>query len=41
MTMSIGQWDNLLAAAYDNGFTLIEVDENELFVQCYKKPANP
>jgi len=37
ITMSPGQWDGLLQAAYDAGHNLIEVDENETPVKAYKK----
>ena len=36
VTMAIGQWDALLAEAYDTGWTLIEVDENEIPVKAYR-----
>jgi len=37
ITMSIGQWDGMLKAAYDMGWCLLELDENERFVQAYQK----
>lgn len=37
-TMSVGQWDNLLQAAYDKGAMLIELDDNENPVAFYRKP---
>lgn len=37
ITMSPGQWDGLLKAAYDHGAFLIEVDENEIPVKAYRK----
>jgi hypothetical protein len=37
VTMSIGQWDKLLAAAYDNGATLLELDENETPIRAYRR----
>jgi hypothetical protein len=37
ITMSPGQWDGLLQAAYDAGHNLIEVDENEIPVKAYRK----
>ena len=37
-TMSEGQWDHLLAAAYNHGATLLEVDLNEIPVRAYRKP---
>ena len=36
-TMSIGQWDNLLAAAYQHGATLLELDDAERPVAAYRK----
>jgi hypothetical protein len=38
VTMSTGQWDNLLAAAYDAGWILLELDGNERPVRAYQKP---
>jgi len=40
VTMSIGQWDGFLQTAYDNGATLLEVDENEKPVKAYRKRMN-
>lgn len=37
ITMSPGQWDKLLQAAYDAGHNLIEVDDNEIPVRAYRK----
>lgn len=37
VTMSIGQWDRFLQAAYDAGHNLIELDKNEIPVRAYKK----
>jgi len=37
ITMSVGQWDGLLKAAYDAGHYLIEVDKNEEPVRAYKR----
>ena len=37
VTMSPGQWDMLLQAAYDAGHNLIEVDDNEMPVRAYRK----
>ena len=37
LTMSIGQWDGFLQAAYDVGHNLIEVDEKEFPVRAYRK----
>ena len=36
MTMSAGQWDTLLAAAYEQGATLLELDGNERPVAAYR-----
>jgi len=35
--MGIGQWDALLARAYEDGWTLLELDENEVPVRAYRK----
>jgi hypothetical protein len=35
--MTEGQWDGLLSAAYDNGWVLLELDENEVPVRAYRK----
>lgn len=37
ITMSVGQWDGLLAAAYEHGCTLLELDENERPVAAYRR----
>jgi len=37
ITMSTGQWDGFLQAAYDYGHTLLELDENEHPVRAYRK----
>lgn len=37
MTMVEGQWDGLLSAAYEEGFVLLELDENEKPVRAYRK----
>lgn len=37
VTMSQGQWDGFLQAAYDTGHNLIELDENEIPVRAYRK----
>lgn len=39
MTMSEGQWDVMLSAAYANGFILLELDDNEVPVRAYRKVA--
>jgi hypothetical protein len=37
VTMSTGQWDGLLAAAYDSGAVLLEVDEHERPIKAYQR----
>ncbi len=37
VTMSIGQWDEILAAAYQQGCTLLELDDWERPVAAYRK----
>lgn len=37
VTMSPGQWDKLLQAAYDVGYNLIEVDDSEIPIRAYRK----
>jgi hypothetical protein len=37
VTMSPGQWDKLLQAAYNAGHTLLELDDNENPVRAYRK----
>jgi hypothetical protein len=37
MTMSVGQWNAMLAAAYDQGWILLELDDNEVPVRAYRK----
>jgi hypothetical protein len=39
VTMSIGQWDGLLAAAYDGGAVLLELDDNETPIRAYRRKA--
>ncbi len=39
VTMSTGQWDRFLQAAYDAGATLLELDENEIPARAYRKRA--
>jgi hypothetical protein len=36
VTMSPGQWDALLASAYAQGFTLLELDANERPTRAYR-----
>jgi hypothetical protein len=37
MTMSEGQWDATLSAAYAAGFVLLELDDDEKPVRAYRK----
>ena len=37
ITMSRGQWDGFLQAAYDAGHNLIEMDNNEIPGRAYRK----
>jgi hypothetical protein len=37
ITMSVGQWDGLLEAAYDTGATLLELDDDENPVKAYRR----
>jgi hypothetical protein len=37
ITMDTGQWDALLSAAYEQGWILLEVDDNEVPVRAYRK----
>lgn len=37
ITVSVGQWDGFLQAAYDAGHNLIEMDDNEIPVRAYRK----
>jgi hypothetical protein len=39
ITMSTGQWDGILAAAYDNGWVLLELDDNEQPFKAYQRAA--
>jgi hypothetical protein len=39
VTMSVGQWDGLLAAAYDRGHILLELDDNETPIKAYRRKA--
>jgi hypothetical protein len=39
VTMSRGQWDGLLADAYERGWILLELDENEKPIRAYRKQA--
>jgi hypothetical protein len=40
VTMSIDQWDGLLAAAYDRGATLLELDDDEMPIRAYRRKAD-
>jgi hypothetical protein len=40
VTMAAGQWDLLLAAAYDEGCVLLEVDASERPVRAYRRPES-
>lgn len=37
ITMSEGQWDALLATAYEEGWILLEVNDKEFPVRAYQK----
>jgi len=37
ITMSEGQWDETLSAAYEQGWVLLELDENEQPVRAFKR----
>jgi len=37
MTMSVGQWDAMLSAAYADGWILLELDEQEKPVRAYRR----
>jgi hypothetical protein len=37
ITMSVGQWDAMLYAAYNTGWTLLELDKDENPVAGYRK----
>jgi hypothetical protein len=39
ITMSVGQWDALLAAAYERGWTLLELDSNQRPIRAYRRWA--
>ena len=39
MTMTQGQWDAMLSAAYTDGWVLLELDENEKPVRAYRKAS--
>lgn len=37
ITMAVGQWDSILAAAYAQGWILLELDEHEIPLRAYRK----
>jgi hypothetical protein len=37
ITMRKGQWDVILSAAYSQGATLLEIDDNEKIAAAYRK----
>jgi hypothetical protein len=39
VTMSVGQWDRLLAGAYDAGFLLLELDAEQRPVRAFRRAA--
>jgi hypothetical protein len=39
VTMSVGQWDPLLASAYALGWVLLELDADERPVRAYQKAS--
>jgi len=39
ITMSIGQWDNVLKVSYEEGCILLELDDNEVPIRAYQKKA--
>lgn len=39
ITMSTGQWDATLAASYEAGFVLLELDEEERPVAAYQRAS--
>ena len=40
ITMSEGQWDAMLEASYSAGFTLLEVNDEEIPVRAYCRKGN-
>ena len=40
ITMAAGQWDATLAAAYRNGWTLLELDTEEKPSRAYRKSSD-
>lgn len=41
VTMSCGQWDTALAALYDAGWVLLELDEDEQPRRAFRKAPTP
>lgn len=37
ITMGVGQWDAMLAAAYEEGWILLEINDDEKPVRAYRK----
>ena len=37
ITMSVGQWDSVLAASYEVGFVLLELDDDGAPVRAYQR----
>lgn len=37
ITMSEGQWDSILSAAYERGWILLELNDNEQPVRAFRK----
>lgn len=40
ITMAEGQWDEVLAAAYQHGWVLLEMDKDEKPARAYRKVVN-
>jgi hypothetical protein len=40
VTMSVGQWDALLARLYEENWVLLELDECERPIRAYRKAAH-
>lgn len=40
VTMSEGQWDSFLGAAYAQGFILLELDDDEIPVRAYQQKSD-
>ena len=37
ITLAVGQWDSTLAASYEGGFVLLELDDEQQPLAAYKK----